>query len=191
MTPARSSRSNLLGHGTADAPHDPAVANFSRRNLKPRARRREIDDQRFSLGCANPPAPSPPAREALRPHSMIGIGENMFRTTTPPRLSSYSITRARRPKNSRHDVCADRPQAPGNDPRAIAACLRVVPNPSRVRTRAGHVPDVVTSPPVMRTSKANRDVEEADTRRTAVVLRGGSTISGAGAPFDGSTQRSN
>jgi pimeloyl-ACP methyl ester carboxylesterase len=116
---------DLLGHGTADAPHDPAAYAHLDATLEAALPGGEIDAIGFSLGAQLLVriAARTPARFGRL--VLIGIGENMFRTDdTGPLAAAFANESTADPDDLTTRLFVQLARSAGNDPLAIAACLR-------------------------------------------------------------------
>jgi pimeloyl-ACP methyl ester carboxylesterase len=117
---------DLLGHGGAPKPHEPEAY----RDLAAGVRAAlpaegEVDAVGFSLGAGIllQVAAGDPGR--FRRLVVAGVGANLFRTTDPEVAASAVLT-GRAPDDAPEaaQAFARFASAPGNDPEALAACLR-------------------------------------------------------------------
>jgi pimeloyl-ACP methyl ester carboxylesterase len=114
---------DLLGHGTADAPHDPAAYAHLERCITDALPSEPVDAIGFSLG----------AQLLLRvastePHRfahlvLIGVGENVFRDDDTSPLAA-AFDQGTEPEDIGARLFVQLAASAGNDPEAIAACLR-------------------------------------------------------------------
>ncbi len=116
---------DLLGHGSADAPHDPAAYAHLDAYLEAALPENEVDAIGFSLG----------AQLLLRIASrspgrfgrlvLIGVGENMFRADDTTTLAdAFERGEGADPDDLTTRLFVQLARSAGNDPLAIAACLR-------------------------------------------------------------------
>lgn len=115
---------DLLGHGDAPKPHDPAAyADLTVRIRDALANRPPVDAVGFSLGARTllEMASEEPARfERL---VVAGVGDNLFRAIDPEPIA-LAVEGRGDPENVLAQVFAQYARQPGNDPEALAACLR-------------------------------------------------------------------
>jgi pimeloyl-ACP methyl ester carboxylesterase len=114
---------DLLGHGTSDAPHDPAKYAHLEAALELALPDETVDAIGFSLGAQLL------LRVAARTPSrfgrlvLIGVGANMFRKDdTRPLADAFEL--GSEPDDITTRLFVQLARSAGNDPLAIAACLR-------------------------------------------------------------------
>lgn len=115
---------DLLGHGDAPKPHDPAAYEGLERHVAERLPEDEaVDAVGFSLGARVVLRLAAERPERFRRIVVAGVGANLFRTE-----ESDVIARAVSGDVDEGNVAAihfaQLASAPGNDPVALAACIR-------------------------------------------------------------------
>ena len=117
---------DLLGHGTADKPHDPdAYADLTRsiRDVLPTDG--QVDAVGFSLGGQLLLKVASEDPERFRKLVVGGVGDNAFREGDPePAARAIETGEAGEGDPAVAQAFSVFARAPGNDPRALAACLR-------------------------------------------------------------------
>ena len=121
---------DLLGHGGAPAPHDPAAYADLEQSIVAQLPDEPIDAIGFSLGAQLllRVAASDPARFGRL--VVIGVGANLFRTDGTEHLAT-AFEDGAQPDDVALRVFVNLAASAGNDPLAMAACLR---RPSRPYT---------------------------------------------------------
>ncbi len=121
---------DLLGHGGAPAPHDPAAYADLEQSIVAQLPDEPIDAIGFSLGAQLllRVAASDPARFGRL--VVIGVGANLFRTDGTEHLAT-AFEDGAQPDDVALRVFVNLAASAGNDPLALAACLR---RPSRPYT---------------------------------------------------------
>jgi pimeloyl-ACP methyl ester carboxylesterase len=121
---------DLLGHGGAPAPHDPAAYADLEQSVVAQLPDETIDAIGFSLGAQLllRVAASDPTRFGRL--VVIGVGANLFRTDGTEHLAA-AFEDGVQPDDVALRVFVNLAASAGNDPRALAACLR---RPSRPYT---------------------------------------------------------
>ena len=121
---------DLLGHGGAPAPHDPAAYADLEQSIVAQLPDEPIDAIGFSLGAQLllRVAASDPARFGRL--VVIGVGANLFRTDGTEHLAT-AFEDGVQPDDVALRVFVNLAASAGNDPLALAACLR---RPSRPYT---------------------------------------------------------
>lgn len=116
---------DLLGHGTADAPHDPAAYAHLDATLEAALPAGEVDAIGFSLGAQLLLRIASRAPDRFGRLVLIGIGENMFRTDgTETLAAAFENESTADPDDLTTRLFVQLARSAGNDPLAIAACLR-------------------------------------------------------------------
>ena len=116
---------DLLGHGTADAPHDPAAYAHLDATLEATLPAGEVDAIGFSLGAQLLLRIASRTPERFGRLVLIGIGENMFRTDgTETLAAAFESETTADPDDLTIRLFVQLARSAGNDPLAIAACLR-------------------------------------------------------------------
>ncbi|MCB1017074.1 MAG: alpha/beta fold hydrolase [Acidimicrobiales bacterium] len=114
---------DLLGHGTSDKPHDPGAYGDLERRVAETLPPGPVDAIAFSLGARVllGVAAEDPAR--FRRIVVAGVGANLFRADDPEPIARALLDGAGEDDRvGQHFALLA--AAPGNDPRALAACLR-------------------------------------------------------------------
>jgi pimeloyl-ACP methyl ester carboxylesterase len=117
---------DLLGHGTADKPHDPAAyADLGRAIEDVIPAGGPIDAVGFSLGGQLLLKVAAGRPEAFRKLVVGGVGDNIFRDGDPePAARAIETGEVNEGDPAVAQAFAVFARAPGNDPSALAACLR-------------------------------------------------------------------
>jgi pimeloyl-ACP methyl ester carboxylesterase len=121
---------DILGHGSADKPHDPAAYADLERSVEVAFPDEPVDAIGFSLGgqLLLRLAAADPSR--FRRLVVIGVGANLFRTDGSETLAA-AFEQGVEPDDVGARVFVSVAAQAGNDPLAIAACLR---RPTRLFT---------------------------------------------------------
>lgn len=117
---------DVLGHGTADAPHDPAAyahLETSVERMLPADPNEVVDAIGFSLGAQLLLRVAARTPERFGRLVLIGVGANMFRTDDTATLADAFESGAE-PDDITTRLFVQLARSAGNDPLAIAACLR-------------------------------------------------------------------
>jgi pimeloyl-ACP methyl ester carboxylesterase len=117
---------DLLGHGTADAPHDPAEyahLEASIEKVLPPDAPDSVDAIGFSLGAQMLLRIAARTPDRFGRLVLIGAGENVFRTDETHQLAEL-FERDEEPEDIGMRVFVQVARSAGNDPLAMAACLR-------------------------------------------------------------------
>ncbi len=114
---------DLLGHGTADAPHDPAEYDRLDASVEAALPDGEVDAVGFSLGAQLLLRVAARTPERFGRLVLIGVGENMFRTD-PVQTLAETFESGVEPEDITARLFVQLARSAGNDPLAIAACLR-------------------------------------------------------------------
>jgi pimeloyl-ACP methyl ester carboxylesterase len=114
---------DLLGHGTADAPHDPAKYAHLESSIESALPDGEVDAIGFSLGAQMLLRIAARTPERFGRLVVIGAGENVFRTDDAHVLAEL-FESGTEPDDIGMRVFVQLARSAGNDPLAIAACLR-------------------------------------------------------------------
>ncbi len=116
---------DLLGHGTADSPHDPAAYADLDAMLEAALPDGEIDAIGFSLGAQLLLRIAARTPERFGRLVVIGVGANMFRSDdTGPLAGAFEHEGDADPDDLTTRLFLQLARSAGNDPLAIAACLR-------------------------------------------------------------------
>ncbi len=117
---------DVLGHGTADAPHDPSAYAHLEASVERALPDEPVDAIGFSLGAQLLLRVAARAPERIARLVVIGVGENLFRPD-----SDLGLLDAFEHGNDPEDITArlfvQLAETAGNDPLALAACLRRPP----------------------------------------------------------------
>jgi pimeloyl-ACP methyl ester carboxylesterase len=117
---------DILGHGTADAPHDPAKYAHLETSIElalPDDRGETVDAVGFSLGAQLLLRIAARTPERFGRLVLIGVGENVFRNDDTRALADI-FERGVNPDDIGMRLFVQLARSAGNDPLAIAACLR-------------------------------------------------------------------
>lgn len=119
---------DLLGHGTADKPHDPEAYTqleaLVRDQLDAAAPEGAVDAIGFSAGSRLLLTLAADRPERFARLVVAGVGANLFREGDDPELLAAALTSATPPEDTRGAYFHQLAHAPGNDPFALAAYLR-------------------------------------------------------------------
>jgi pimeloyl-ACP methyl ester carboxylesterase len=117
---------DLLGHGTADAPHDPAKYAHLEAAIEmamPDDPEETVDAIGFSLGAQMLLRVAARTPERFGRLVLIGVGENVFRSDDTHLLAEI-FEQGTEPDDIGLRLFVALARSAGNDPLAIAACLR-------------------------------------------------------------------
>jgi len=114
---------DILGHGTSDAPHDPAKYAHLDAALERALPDETVDAIGFSLGAQLLLRVAARTPERFGRLVLIGAGENVFRNDDTQALAEI-FERGIEPDDIAARVFVQLARSAGNDPQAIAACLR-------------------------------------------------------------------
>ena len=130
---------DLPGHGRADKPHDPeAYRDMHRAVAAALPAEGRVDAVGFSLGAALLLAVAAAAPERFGRIVVAGVGANLFRSADPePAALAVLSGRAADDAPAAAQAFARFASAPGNDPEALAACLRRPVTPLTPEVLAG------------------------------------------------------
>ena len=114
---------DILGHGNADAPHDPSAYAHLERSVETALPAEPVDAIGFSLGAQLLLRVA--AREPQRFGRLvvIGVGANLFAQDGATMLAE-AFEQGNDPENLTARLFVQLAQSAGNDPLAMAACLR-------------------------------------------------------------------
>jgi pimeloyl-ACP methyl ester carboxylesterase len=116
---------DILGHGTAAAPHDPAAYAHLDAMVEAALPDGEIDAIGFSLGAQMLLRIAARTPERFGRLVVIGVGANMFRSDDAAALASaFEQGEGADPDDLTTRLFVQLARSAGNDPRAMAACLR-------------------------------------------------------------------
>ena len=114
---------DLLGHGTADAPHDPAAYAHLESSIERALPDEPVDAIGFSLGAQLLLRVAARTPERISRLVVIGVGANLFRDDAATQLVD-AFEHGNDPDDITARLFVQLAVSAGNDPRAIAACLR-------------------------------------------------------------------
>ncbi len=114
---------DVPGHGTADAPHDPAAYAHLDRAVEAALPSEPVDAIGFSLGAQLLLRVAARAPERFAHLVVIGVGENLFRTDSAEMLAKL-FDEDGTPEDITARLFVQLSDSAGNDRKAIAACLR-------------------------------------------------------------------
>ena len=125
---------DLLGHGTADKPHDPAAYDRMEELVLAQLPAEPVDAVGFSLGARTLLVLASAHPERFHRIVVAGVGANLFRRDDTAELLADAIATgddAAAPTSPVAQYFRSLAEQPGNDPLALAACLRR-PGPSGI-----------------------------------------------------------
>ena len=123
---------DLLGHGEAPKPHDPAAYADLAARLREALPDEVTDAVGFSLGAGVLLSVAAAAPDRFGRIVVGGVGANLFRSSDPePSAQAVLTGRADDGAPEAAQAFARFASAPGNDPEALAACLRRPATPMR------------------------------------------------------------
>jgi pimeloyl-ACP methyl ester carboxylesterase len=114
---------DLLGHGTADAPHDPGAYANLESSIVSVLPDEPVDAIGFSLGAQLLLRVAASAPERIARLVVIGVGANLFRDDASAQLID-AFEHGNDPEDITARLFVQLSVSAGNDPLAIAACLR-------------------------------------------------------------------
>lgn len=114
---------DLLGHGTADAPHDPAKYANLEESIERVLPDEPVDAIGFSLGAQLLLRIAARTPDRIGRLVVIGVGANMFRSDETSPLAAV-FESGEEPEDITARLFVQLARSAGNDPLAIAACLR-------------------------------------------------------------------
>ena len=114
---------DLLGHGTADAPHDPGAYAHLESSIVNMLPDEPVDAIGFSLGAQLLLRVAASAPERIARLVVIGVGANLFRNDASAQLVD-AFEHGNDPDDITARLFVQLSVSAGNDPLAIAACLR-------------------------------------------------------------------
>jgi pimeloyl-ACP methyl ester carboxylesterase len=115
---------DLLGHGTADAPHDPAKYAHLETSIEQALPDEPVDAIGFSLGALLLLRLAARSPERFGRLVLIGVGENAFRTDDAHSALASAFERGGEPEDVQMRLFVQLARTAGNDPLAMAACVR-------------------------------------------------------------------
>lgn len=119
---------DLLGHGEADKPHDPAAYEQMEDHLLAQFPEGEVDAIAFSMGARLTLTLATRHPERFGRIVVAGVGENLFHSEGSGRIAA-AIESSEVPDNQIARHFKELAETPGNDPLALAACMRRNPPP--------------------------------------------------------------
>jgi pimeloyl-ACP methyl ester carboxylesterase len=114
---------DLLGHGDAPKPHDPAAYDGMEDHVLEQLPEGRVDAISFSMGARLTLTLAARHPERFGRIVVAGVGENLFRTEGGGTISA-AIESDEVPENQIARHFRELAHAPGNDPAALAACMR-------------------------------------------------------------------
>jgi pimeloyl-ACP methyl ester carboxylesterase len=114
---------DLLGHGDAPKPHDPAAYDQMEEHVLAQLPPEPVDAISFSMGARITLTLASRHPERFGRIVVAGVGENLFRDEGGGRISD-AIESTETPENQIARHFKELAEAPGNDPVALAACMR-------------------------------------------------------------------
>jgi pimeloyl-ACP methyl ester carboxylesterase len=115
---------DLLGHGTADAPHDPAKYVNLEASIEQTLPDEQVDAIGFSLGALLLLRLAARSPERFGRLVLIGVGENAFRTDDAHGALAGAFERGGEPEDVQMRLFVQLARTAGNDPLAMSACVR-------------------------------------------------------------------
>jgi pimeloyl-ACP methyl ester carboxylesterase len=116
---------DILGHGTADRPHDPAKYAHLETSVERALPDEQVDAIGFSLGAQLLLRIASRTPERFGRLVVIGVGDNVFRTDPANALAdAFESETDTEPDDITTRLFVQLARSAGNDPLAIAACLR-------------------------------------------------------------------
>ena len=115
---------DLLGHGTADAPHDPAKYAHLESSIEQVLPDGEVDAIGFSLGSLLLLRLAARSPERFGRLVVMGVGENAFRTDDAHGDLAAAFERGGDPEDVQTRLFVQLARTAGNDPLAMSACIR-------------------------------------------------------------------
>jgi pimeloyl-ACP methyl ester carboxylesterase len=115
---------DLLGHGTADAPHDPAKYANLEASIERALPDETVDAIGFSLGSLLLLRLAARTPERFGRLVLIGVGENALRTDDAHRDLAAAFERGGDPEDVQTRLFVQLARTAGNDPLAMSACIR-------------------------------------------------------------------
>jgi pimeloyl-ACP methyl ester carboxylesterase len=114
---------DLLGHGEAPKPHDPAEYEHMEDHVLAQMPDQPVDAIAFSMGARITLGLAIAHPERFRRIVLAGLGENAFRSEGGSSIAD-AIESEETPENLVARHFKELAHAPGNDPAALAACMR-------------------------------------------------------------------
>lgn len=114
---------DLLGHGDAPKPHDVSAYDDLESHLLDQLPDGPVDVIAFSLGARLTLTVAAAHPERFGRIVVAGVGENLFRSEGSGTIAD-AIESAEVPENQIARHFKELAEAPGNDPKALAACMR-------------------------------------------------------------------
>lgn len=114
---------DLLGHGDAPKPHDPAAYEHMEDHVLEQMPEGTVDVIAFSMGARITLTLASRHPERFGRIVVAGVGENLFRSEGSGHISD-AIESSEVPENQIARHFKELAETPGNDPKALAACMR-------------------------------------------------------------------
>jgi pimeloyl-ACP methyl ester carboxylesterase len=115
---------DLLGHGTADAPHDPAKYANLEASIERALPDETVDAIGFSLGSLMLLRLAARTPDRFGRLVLIGVGENAFRSDDSHTALAGAFERGGEPEDVQTRLFVQLARTAGNDPLAMSACIR-------------------------------------------------------------------
>jgi len=115
---------DLLGHGEADKPHDPSAYDRMEELVLAQLPDEPVDGVGFSLGARTLLVLASAHPERFNRLVVAGAGANLFRHDGSSEVLAESLTDAGAASTPVAQYFRSLAEQPGNDPEALAACLR-------------------------------------------------------------------
>lgn len=115
---------DLLGHGTADAPHDPAKYEHLESSIEQALPDGEVDAIGFSMGALMLLRLAARTPERFGRLVLMGVGENAFRADDSHGQLAEAFERGGDPEDVQMRLFVQLARSAGNDALAMAACIR-------------------------------------------------------------------
>jgi pimeloyl-ACP methyl ester carboxylesterase len=115
---------DLLGHGTADAPHDPEKYANLETSVERALPDEQVDAIGFSLGSLLLLRLAARSPERFGRLVLMGVGENAFRTDDAHGELAAAYERGGDPEDVQTRLFVQLARTAGNDPLAMSACIR-------------------------------------------------------------------
>jgi pimeloyl-ACP methyl ester carboxylesterase len=112
---------DLLGHGTADAPHDPSAYAHLESSIERALPDEQVDAIGFSLGAQMLLRVAARTPDRIARLVVIGVGENLFREDDAALVGAFE--QGAQPTDITARLFVQLSASAGNDPRAMVACL--------------------------------------------------------------------
>jgi len=115
---------DILGHGTADAPHDPAKYAHLETSIEQVLPDEQVDAIGFSMGALLLLRVAARTPERFGRLVLIGVGQNAFRNDDSHADLASAFERGGDPEDVQTRLFVQLARTAGNDPLAMAACIR-------------------------------------------------------------------